>query len=96
MPSQVLAAPGAVVASSSAAVDRGIAGREPKMTATTSLTPRNLCAREWISKYHGTRPAFTAFWNNIVQNESEEEERWNKRSVEAKASAQRNSALATA
>ncbi|KAJ7836241.1 hypothetical protein B0H14DRAFT_3705330 [Mycena olivaceomarginata] len=68
--------------------------KEPKMTATNSLTARNLCAIEWIDKHHGSRPAFTAYWNSIIG--TTEEQHWNNASSTAKANAKANLAMATA
>ncbi|KAJ6623015.1 hypothetical protein B0H10DRAFT_2214010 [Mycena sp. CBHHK59/15] len=65
-----------------------------KMSSTNSLTPRNLCSREWINKHHGSRPAFGAYWDSIVG--TEDEQHWNAVSEAAKKTASKSTALAVA
>ncbi|KAJ7659653.1 hypothetical protein DFH06DRAFT_1130423 [Mycena polygramma] len=72
----------------------GVSKKEPRMTAGNTLTPRNLCSKEWINTKHGSRSEFAAYWTSIVG--TDEEKRWNKVAAEAKASATLNSVLATA
>ncbi|KAJ7362752.1 hypothetical protein DFH08DRAFT_799772 [Mycena albidolilacea] len=62
--------------------------KEPKMTATNSLTACNLCTIEWINKHHSSRPAFTAYWNSIIG--TAKEQHWNNASLTAKANAKAN------
>ncbi|KAJ6622169.1 hypothetical protein B0H10DRAFT_2014594 [Mycena sp. CBHHK59/15] len=65
-----------------------------KMSSTNSLTPRNLCSREWINKHHGSRPAFGAYWDSIVG--TEDEQHWNAVSEAEKKTASKSKALAVA
>ncbi|KAJ7435517.1 hypothetical protein B0H11DRAFT_1937454 [Mycena galericulata] len=60
----------------------------PKMTATSILTSRNLCAQDWIKRYKGTRAAFAIYWGSILG--TAEEERWKTASHNAKVVAGQN------
>ncbi|KAJ6565397.1 hypothetical protein B0H10DRAFT_2359454 [Mycena sp. CBHHK59/15] len=62
--------------------------KDVKMSSTNSLTPRNLCSREWINKHHGSRPAFGAYWDSIVG--TEDEQHWNAVSEAAKKTASKS------
>ncbi|KAJ7336133.1 hypothetical protein DFH08DRAFT_1018388 [Mycena albidolilacea] len=94
VPSPTSEGPAPPAPSQSTAVTRGRA-LPGKMTATNSLTPRNLCARDWIPKNrHGTRAQFGQYWDGLAN--TPEEEYWNTVSASAKANAATNAALALA
>ncbi|KJA19573.1 hypothetical protein HYPSUDRAFT_204461 [Hypholoma sublateritium FD-334 SS-4] len=36
-----------------------------------SVTPRNLCAKEWVERYHGTVDEFAAYFSTLPAEELE-------------------------
>ncbi|KAJ7441242.1 hypothetical protein FB451DRAFT_1441450 [Mycena latifolia] len=67
----------------------------PKMTTTNHITPRNLCAIEWVSKNrNGTRPEYTKYWDSIKG--TNEGQHWIKLAAARKKNAEENAAVATA
>ncbi|KAJ7431863.1 hypothetical protein FB451DRAFT_1484655 [Mycena latifolia] len=89
LPAPVISTPVPVVAAPPAAKAGG------KMTLTDSLTARNLCAREWVTKHPGgLRVTFAEYWTSIAN--TDEEKRWIKESKDAKAVVKKNTALAIA
>ncbi|KAJ7460428.1 hypothetical protein B0H11DRAFT_2316011 [Mycena galericulata] len=93
-PSQIAAPKSPPVATPPAPTAFVSVAQGPKMTATNSLTARNLCAQDWIKRTKGTRAAFALYWDSI--RGTAEETRWNTDSRKAKACATENAALATA
>ncbi|KAJ6566791.1 hypothetical protein B0H19DRAFT_1257977 [Mycena capillaripes] len=68
--------------------------KDSKMTATNSLTPRNLCAIDWIKQHNGTRLDFGVYWDSIKKTQTGKA--WNKLSAERKAQAAASTAQALA
>ncbi|KAJ7302141.1 hypothetical protein DFH08DRAFT_991767 [Mycena albidolilacea] len=94
VPNTTSEGPASPAPSQSTAVTRGRAA-PGKMTATNSLTLRNLCAHDWIPKNrHGTRVQFGQYWDGLANTPGEEY--WNTVSASAKANAAANAAVALA
>ncbi|KAJ6534072.1 hypothetical protein B0H10DRAFT_2246946 [Mycena sp. CBHHK59/15] len=91
---EMVPAPAPSVAAAATILTSTVPGGGGKMMATNSLTPRNLCAKEWIAKYHGLRSTFSAYWLSIVG--TDEHTRWSDASDAAKKISAKNTALATA